>query len=86
LEPGSEVIFLEMQHRDHPDLNPYRTDREGNAIIRRRLPDGREFDVVKNYYTETEIINILQKYSSCIEYKNFENKLRWLISYRVEQR
>ena len=37
------------------------TDQSGNNFKRRRLDDGKEFSILKNYFTETELIDIFSK-------------------------
>jgi SAM-dependent methyltransferase len=77
----SRVVFVGMLPRDHPDLKPYRTDEEGNLIHRRRLPDGREFDVLKNFPTRRDVLSALDGLGSDPVYFEHEELRRWAVSY-----
>jgi SAM-dependent methyltransferase len=78
---GGRVVFVDMLPRDHPDLVPYRWDSEGNAICARTLPDGRSFEVVKNFPDREELLSILSGRSENAEYEKWEGLGRWLVSY-----
>jgi SAM-dependent methyltransferase len=82
LQPGAHVVLVDMLWRDHPDLRGYRYDEEGNLYHRRRLPDGQEFDVIKNYPTEEELYGYLEGIGEDIEYREHQELLRWMIAYR----
>ncbi|MBN1461414.1 MAG: class I SAM-dependent methyltransferase, partial [Armatimonadetes bacterium] len=81
LRPGAPVVFVDMLPRDHPDLTPYRHDTEGNAICHRILPDGREFDVVKNFPDSGEVFSFLSGRADRVEYEQWEDLGRWLVAY-----
>ena len=81
LRAGARVVFLDMLPRDHPDLLPYRHDREGNAICRRTLPDGSSFDVIKNFPDNKEILEMLSGRSERAEYQEWNELGRWLVTY-----
>ena len=83
LEGGARVVFLDMLPRDHPDLTPYRHDREGNAICRRTLPDGRVFDVVKNFPSRSEALESVTGRGERAEYHEWPELGRWLVTYTV---
>jgi 2-polyprenyl-3-methyl-5-hydroxy-6-metoxy-1,4-benzoquinol methylase len=81
LNSGARVVFVDMLPRDHPDLMPYRHDREGNAICRRTLPDGSTFDVVKNFPDDKEVLESLAGRSEGAEYQKWQELSRWLVTY-----
>jgi demethylmenaquinone methyltransferase/2-methoxy-6-polyprenyl-1,4-benzoquinol methylase len=81
LVPGARVVFVDMLPRNHPDLVPYRWDSEGNAICLRALPDGRSFDVVKNFPDRGELLDLLSERSQEAKYEEWEELGRWLVSY-----
>jgi demethylmenaquinone methyltransferase/2-methoxy-6-polyprenyl-1,4-benzoquinol methylase len=83
LRPGARVVFVDMLPGDHPDLVPYRYDPEGNAICRRTLPDGRTFDVVKNFPDRRDVLGVLSGRAELEEYEKWERLGRWLVSYVV---
>lgn len=83
LVPGSHVVFVGMLPRDHPDLTPYRQDEEANLIHRRRLPNGREFDVLKNFPCREEILRTLDGLGREPVYSESLELLRWAVAYRT---
>ena len=83
LEGGARVVFLDMLPREHPDLTPYRHDGDGNAICRRTLPDGRVFDVVKNFPSRSEILESVTGRGESAEYHEWRELGRWLVTYTV---
>jgi SAM-dependent methyltransferase len=85
LAGGSPVVFLDILARDHPDLTPYRRDRDGNTICRRVLPDGREFDVVRNYPSESEIRAYLGPDVADLDYREWAELSRWMVSYALPE-
>jgi len=82
LKPGAHVVFVGIMWRDHPDLTVYRSDEEGNLYSRRILPDGREFDVIKNYPTFDEFQVYLKNTGEDIIYREHQELLRWMLAYR----
>ena len=83
LSDGARVAFVDMLPRDHPDLEPYRHDSEGNAICRRTLPDGRSFDVVKNFPDRHEVLDSVSAIGESPEYWEWSDLRRWMVAYRV---
>ena len=83
LEKGARVVFLDMLPSDHPDLTPYRQDDEGNAICRRTLPDGRVFDVVKNFPSRSDVLESVTGRGGGAEYHEWRELRRWLVTYTV---
>jgi cyclopropane fatty-acyl-phospholipid synthase-like methyltransferase len=83
LAAGARVVFLDMLPSDHVDLRPYRHDSEGNAICRRTLPDGRAFDVVKNFPGREEVLASLAGRSGEAEHEAWPELGRWLVTYRT---
>ncbi len=83
LEEGARVVLLDMLPRDHPDLTPYRHDDEGNAICRRTLPDGRVFDVVKNFPSRSDVLESVTGRGDGVKYFEWPELGRWLVTYTV---
>jgi demethylmenaquinone methyltransferase/2-methoxy-6-polyprenyl-1,4-benzoquinol methylase len=81
LEDGAPVAFLDMLPREHPYLEPYRHDGEGNAICRRELPDGRAFDVVKNFPGSAELLDAVREWGRSPRYREWDDLKRWLLAY-----
>ena len=57
LIPGSFTLFLDMSWNDYIRNEPCFFDKEGNRVSIRKLQNGSEFRVVKNFPTEDEIKN-----------------------------
>lgn len=83
LKPGANVMFVGMKWREHPDLAITRSDEEGNLYSKRRLPDGREFEVIKNYPAKLEFNRYLQDIGTNVVYREHQGLLRWMLAYRV---
>jgi SAM-dependent methyltransferase len=83
LRDGSRVVFLDMLERHTPDFGHYRVDGEGNRVYRRRLPDGREFDVIKNFPTERQLRAAVAGVATDIEVREYPELARWMLSYGV---
>jgi len=83
LAPGSNVVFVDMLERDHPDLTPYRRDEDGNLIHRRRLPNGREFDVLKNFPSREDVLTGLDGLGREPVYWEDLDLMRWSVAYRT---
>ena len=53
--PGALVVFLDNNYVEGSNTPIARSDREGNTFQKRKLEDGTEFEVMKNFPTETEL-------------------------------
>jgi len=80
LAPGARVVLLENLYV-HGSSNPPAptTDPEGNTYSIRRLADGSEWRVLKNYPTEVEIRRDLSPFATDIEYVALE--YYWWVKY-----
>lgn len=78
---GAPVVFVDMLPMRHPDLEPYRHDAEGNAICRRTLPDGRTFDVVKNFPRREEVLDSVARVGERPQYWEWDGLRRWMVAY-----
>jgi SAM-dependent methyltransferase len=81
LASESRVVFVDMLPQDHPDLTPYRRDEEGNLIHRRRLPDGHEFDVLKNFPKRDDVLAALDGLGREALYWEHSDLKRWAVGY-----
>jgi len=54
--PGAMLAFLDGRYVEGSSTPIARRDADGNGWQRRRLEDGAEFDVIKNYPGESELI------------------------------
>ncbi|MBU0982228.1 MAG: class I SAM-dependent methyltransferase [candidate division Zixibacteria bacterium] len=87
-KPGSPVVFLDMLFREAFTDEPSRYDSSGNRIFLRRLPDGSEYEVVKNFPDKAALIRTLAPYANDIDYHEFAALERWMVVYspQVNQR
>ncbi|MEW5924920.1 MAG: class I SAM-dependent methyltransferase [Candidatus Zixiibacteriota bacterium] len=79
IHSGSSVIFLDISLHEYFRKEPCYYDRDNNRISKRRLPDGSEFEVVKNFPSESELRNLLADYSNNMVYYDFDSLKRWMV-------
>jgi len=82
LRPGALVLFV--------DQLPYaghvrRVDAVGNTLEQRCLPDGRSFEVVKNFPTEGELCEALTGIAKNVEYIERPDERSWSLTYNVKR-
>jgi demethylmenaquinone methyltransferase/2-methoxy-6-polyprenyl-1,4-benzoquinol methylase len=82
LQPGAIVLFV--------DQLPYpghvrRRDPQGNTIEQRSLPDGRSFEIVKNFPTEEDIRRALAGIADNVEYIKRPDEKSWNVIYNVRR-
>ena len=80
LDSGSKVFFI--------DQLPYdgfkrRIDNKGNTLEMRTLPDGRKFEIVKNFPSEDEVKEVLSGIADDIQFTVHLNEKSWSVVYRV---
>lgn len=81
LVPGARVIFIdnsEVQCREWPIVE---TDAHGNTYQRRRLRDGTDHRVLKNFPVEDELRRLLSPLASAIAFRQLDNF--WLLEYKA---
>ena len=61
-----------------------RTDRNGNTLERRELPNGRVFEIVKNFPKEEELRRALTGMARNIKYAEYTDEANWNLTYNVE--
>jgi protein-L-isoaspartate O-methyltransferase len=77
---GAFVLFVD----ELPDSGQVRRqDTLGNTIEKRLLPDGRSFEIVKNFPTEEEIRKALAGIAESIEYIERPDERSWNLTYKV---
>ncbi|UCC79278.1 MAG: class I SAM-dependent methyltransferase [Candidatus Zixiibacteriota bacterium] len=81
LKIGSRIIFIDMMMREAFENETAYYDTDGNRVSLRTLPDGSEFEVIKNFPTREELAEILGNFSRDFTYLKFETLKRWMISY-----
>jgi len=79
LFPGSIAIFTDMSLIEYFRQEPSYYDEDNNRISLRRLPDGSEFEVIKNFPSESELTHILANYGKIVAYHEFSALSRWMV-------
>jgi demethylmenaquinone methyltransferase/2-methoxy-6-polyprenyl-1,4-benzoquinol methylase len=74
----SRAVFIDMSMNDYFENEPHFFDGEGNRISLRKLPDGSEYRVVKNFPTEAEIRQAISPYAQGIRHHKFADLQRWM--------
>jgi SAM-dependent methyltransferase len=82
LVPGALVLFTDQLYYEGPKR---RTDADGNIIETRSLPDGRTFEVVKNFPTDKEIREALGEMADKIEYIERPEEKTWTVTYTTRR-
>ena len=81
LVPGASVLFVDQL----PSIGEEgRLNVEGDMIVTRHLPDGRSFDVVKNFPTESSVRESLSGIAEGLTYMEFPTEQSWQVSYRTK--
>jgi len=79
LKPNSVVVMIDNKYVVGSSTQVSRKDEEGNTYQLRKLEDGSEYEVLKNFYLEDELKNIFKNCSSNLEIINL--KYYWMIKY-----
>jgi len=82
LVPGAFVLFV--------DQLPYgghvrRQDAGGNTLEQRPLPDGRSFEIVKNFPTKDDVRNALAGISDSVQYNQRPDEKSWSVTYTTKR-
>jgi len=81
LKPGSIVVMIDNNFVECSSTPVSRKDEGGNSYQLRKLEDGSEFEILKNFYLEDELKYIFKNFSSNFEIINL--KYYWMIKYNV---
>jgi SAM-dependent methyltransferase len=82
LEPASLVVFVDNRYVEGSNWPITHTDAEGNTYQRRRLEDGTEHDVLKNFPTDAQLRNVIVR-SGARDLAVLELEHYWCASYRT---
>lgn len=74
------VVLLDNSERQCRDIPVAHTDAQGNTWQKRKLDDGSEHQVVKNFPTEDELDGLIKEIGVKVEYKIFDHF--WLFTYQ----
>ena len=83
LQSDALVVFVDNRRVKRSSTPIIRIDNDGNTYQIRKLEDGREYEVLKNFPTKQEILETLGS-----KIKNFKMELLkyfWLVSYNIQE-
>ena len=81
LSPGAIVVALDNRYVEGSSTPISHTDADGNSYQRRRLADGSEHTVLKNFPDEAELVAEIAACGTSVEYTALE--YYWLLKYEV---
>ena len=81
LESGALVVFTDNRYVEGSSLPITRKDADGNTYQKRRLRDGTEYEVLKNFPEEAEFRSLLQGRASKIDFRRLT--YYWSLSYET---
>jgi demethylmenaquinone methyltransferase/2-methoxy-6-polyprenyl-1,4-benzoquinol methylase len=81
LKSNSIVVLIDNNYVEGSSTPVSRKDGEGNTYQLRKLQDGSEYEVLKNFYLEDELNNIFKNCSVNFEIINL--KYYWMIKYNT---
>jgi ubiquinone/menaquinone biosynthesis C-methylase UbiE len=82
-QPGALLVFMDNRFVAGSSTPINRTDDEGNTYQLRRLDDGTEHEVLKNFPAENEVKSILAGRATDIRWT--ELPYYWLLTYRLKR-
>lgn len=80
--PGSLLVFMDNRFVTGSSTPISRTDEEGNTYQLRRLENGTEHEVLKNFPSKNEIKDVLAGYATEIRWT--ELPYYWFLTYRLK--
>jgi len=84
LRPGAIVVALDNRYVEGSSTPISHTDAHGNSYQRRRLADGSEHVVLKNFPTEAELRSDIGADGTAVEYTALD--YYWVLKYEVARR
>jgi demethylmenaquinone methyltransferase/2-methoxy-6-polyprenyl-1,4-benzoquinol methylase len=82
LEPGARVLFMDNSYVDGSSTPVAERDAEGNTYQLRRLGDGSENRVLKNFPSEAQLRADLAPHARALSYRALE--YYWLVEYELK--
>ena len=79
--PGALVVFLDNNYVEGSSTPVARRDSDGNTYQKRKLEDGAEFEVLKNFPTESELCASVNAPADGVEVIQF--KYYWCLRYTL---
>jgi demethylmenaquinone methyltransferase/2-methoxy-6-polyprenyl-1,4-benzoquinol methylase len=84
LRPRSRVVIIDMLSNERLNRWFSHYDDDGNLIHKRDFPDGEVFEVVKNFPTELELLEVLSGLADDIEYREHDILHRWMLTFATK--
>jgi ubiquinone/menaquinone biosynthesis C-methylase UbiE len=81
LEPGATVAFMDNRYVAGSSTPVSRKDAEGNTYQARKLDDGSDHEVLKNFPSAREMRARLGRFGDDVRFTDYE--YYWLASYRI---
>lgn len=81
LSPGARVVFVDNNYVEGSSTPISRQDCDGNTFQKRKLEDGSEFEVLKNFPTETELRASVNELADDIEVTRLQ--YYWCLRYTL---
>ncbi|MFX0019448.1 MAG: class I SAM-dependent DNA methyltransferase [Promethearchaeota archaeon] len=81
LQPDALLIFFDNRRVEGSSTPISRIDIDGNTYQFRKLENGREYEIVKNFPTKKEILEILRNQAKNLKIKFLE--YFWIVSYNI---
>jgi ubiquinone/menaquinone biosynthesis C-methylase UbiE len=72
INPGGLVIFVDNNYVEGSSTAIYKTDEYGNTYQKRKLLDGSEYSIIKNFPTDEELLTSIKSVGANIEITRFE--------------
>lgn len=82
LEPGARVLFMDNSYVEGSSTPILERDAEGNSYQMRRLSDGSENRLLKNFPSESQVRSDLAPYAARLSYRALE--YYWLAEYELK--
>ena len=82
LEPGGRIVLMDNLYIDGSSTPIAERDAEGNTYQMRRLADGSENRVLKNFPAETQLRADLAPYARTLSYRELD--YYWLVEYELK--
>ena len=83
LQEDALVVMIDNKYVEGSSTPLSRTDDDGNTYQNRKLGDGSQYEVLKNFPGEEEIITSIKDYSKNFQYIDLD--YYWLVKYHVKK-
>jgi 2-polyprenyl-3-methyl-5-hydroxy-6-metoxy-1,4-benzoquinol methylase len=84
LRPDSRMIIVDMLPARNLTYLGTHLDDEGNLIHPRRLPDGEDFEIVKNFPSEEDLRSCVGGFGRDVQYQAHDPLRRWVLTFAID--